>query len=401
MSASPSLAQRVLSIPPSPTLAVNAKAKALKATGADVLNFSVGEPDFDTPDHVKQGGRDAIEQGFTKYTPVPGIPELREAVVARLKEDHGWSYTADQVQVACGGKHSLYNICQALVDPGDEVLILAPYWVSYPPMVQLAGGTPVIVPLDETKNFDLDPLELARHVTPRTKGIILNSPSNPAGSLLSSAALEAVARMARVNGWFVVSDDIYETMTYGDGPLPHILDLAPDLTDRVLLSNGVSKSFAMTGWRIGYTIGPEPVIKAMNKVQSHSTSNPSSIAQKAALAALAGPQDFPRLMLEAFRPRRDFIISALRSIAGVTCAEPMGAFYVFPNLSSYFGRKWRGKTLSGSLDLADYLLDEALLATVPGVAFGVDSCIRFSFATSMAVIEEGMARLKNALSGLE
>ncbi|OGQ94144.1 MAG: aspartate aminotransferase [Deltaproteobacteria bacterium RIFOXYD12_FULL_57_12] len=395
-----SLAARVAQIKPSPTLAVDAKAKALKAAGADILNFSVGEPDFDTPAHVCAAGKAAIDAGFTRYTPVPGILELRKAVVQRLATDHGWQYEPDQVQIACGGKHGLYNMAQVLINPGDEVLIPTPYWVSYPPIVQLAGGTPIFVPLSEKNDFDLNPAELEKHASPKTKAIILNSPSNPIGSIFSVKALEAVARLALANGWIIISDDIYDTITYGSDPLAHILDIDPRLKEQTLILNGVSKSFAMTGWRIGYTTGPQKIIAAMNKVQSQSTSNPSSVAQKAALAALTGPQDFPAMMREAFLPRRDFIVKELTSIPGVTCVVPKGAFYVFPNVAAYYGRTFNGRPINSSLDLADYLLEEALIATVPGAAFGADNFIRFSFATSMATIEAGMRRLQKALADL-
>ena len=394
------LAARVKQIKPSPTLAVNAKAKALKAAGADVLNFSVGEPDFDTPLHVREAAKKAIDEGFTRYTAVPGIPELREAICARLAADKGWRYEADQIQVCCGGKHGLYNMAQALFGPGDEVLIPTPYWVSYPPIVQLAGATPVEVPLSEENDFDLSEELLTRYATPRTKAIILNSPSNPTGAVFSATALEAVAKMALAGKWLVISDDIYDTIVYGQGGLPHILDIEPRLQAQTLVLNGVSKSFAMTGWRIGYTAGPRHIIGAMNKIQSQSTSNPTSIAQKAALAAVSGPQDFPVMMRDAFLPRLDFIMAALCAIPGVTCVRPKGAFYVFPNVSAYYGRKFQGKTIGDSVALADYLLDEALLATVPGAAFGADDFIRFSFATSMEIISEGMKRLAVALDRL-
>jgi aspartate aminotransferase len=400
MEAKINLAARVQQIKPSPTLAVNAKAKAMKAAGADILNFSVGEPDFDTPDHVRAAGKTAIDEGFTRYTAVPGIPELREAIASRFAEDHGWQYAPEQIQVACGGKHGLYNMAQALFGPGDEVLVLAPYWVSYPDIVQLSGATPVIVPLTEEKDFDLEPEVLAKYVTERTRGIIINSPSNPTGSVFSREALEAIGEMALKGKWTIITDDIYDTITYTDGQLPHILDVNPELIDQTLVLNGVSKSFAMTGWRIGYTAGPQHIIAAMNKIQSQSTSNPSSVAQKAALAAVTGPQDFPGKMKEAFIPRLDYILDALAGIEGVTCVRPSGAFYVFPNISAYFGRSFNGKKIEGSLDLADYLLEEALIAAVPGVAFGADRFIRFSFATSMDVIEDGMKRLKKALGDL-
>ncbi len=396
------LAARVAGIKASPTLAVDAKAKALKAEGADVLNFSVGEPDFDTPPHVCAAGKAAIDQGFTRYTPVPGILPLREAVCARLAADHGWNYQPAQIQVSSGGKHGLYNMAQALFGPGDEVLIPSPYWVSYPPIVQLSGATPVIVPLDEKNDFDLDPTILAQYAGPATRGIIVNSPSNPTGSVLSATALKAIAGMALERGWVVISDDIYDTILYGAAKLPHILDVDPRIKEQTLILNGVSKSFAMTGWRIGYTAGPEYIIAAMNKIQSQATSNASSIAQKAALAALVGPQDFPIVMRDTFVLRRDFILRALTSIPGLSCVRPRGAFYVFPNMSAYYGRKTAGgQVIVGSVDLADYLLDEALLAAVPGVAFGADEFMRFSFATSMNILAKGMKRLATALTDLK
>ena len=395
------LADRVLQVAPSPTLAVNAKAKALKAAGADILNFSVGEPDLSTPAHVCEAGKKAIDDGRTRYTPAAGILELREAVCAKLKKDQDWDYIPDQVQISCGGKHGLYNIFQAILNPGDEVLIPSPYWVSYPPMVQLAGGTPVIVPLREENDFDIDPAILAQYVTGKTKAIVLNSPSNPTGAVYSQAALAAVAKMAYENGWLVITDDMYEELYYGEGRVPHILHAEPRLKDQTVLSNGVSKSFAMTGWRIGYSVGPREIIRAMNKIQSQSTSNPAAPSQHAALAALTGPQDFPRQLRDAFIPRRAFFVEALESIAGVSCVTPMGAFYVFPNFSAYYGKSFNGQVIDGSVALADYFLDEAKVASVPGAAFGADAFIRFSFATSMETIKKGMERIKQALAALQ
>ena len=394
------LAERVLQVPPSPTLAVNAKAKALRAAGADILNFSVGEPDLATPEFVCQAGKKAIDDGHTRYTPVPGILELRQAVCQRLQLDHGWEYSPEQIQVCCGGKHGLYNIFQATLNPGDQVLIPAPYWVSYPPMVQLAGGEPVTVPLNEADNFDLDPAVLKRLVTAKTKAIVLNSPSNPTGAVFSERALKAVAEMAYDKGWLIITDDMYEEISYIEGKIPHVLDIDPRLKEQTIISNGVSKSFAMTGWRIGYSVGPAEVIAAMNKIQSQSTSNPAAPCQYAALAALTGPQDFPRLLRATFLPRRKYFVEALRAIEGVSCITPMGAFYVFPNFSSYFGKTFNGKVIDGSVALADYFLDEARVATVPGAAFGADAFVRFSFATSMEVIEEGMERIRKALAAL-
>lgn len=394
------IAQRMQQIKPSPTLAVNAKAKALKASGADVLNFSVGEPDFDTPEHVCRAAKEAIDQGFTRYTAVPGIPELREAICQRFAEDKGWRYEPEQIQVCSGGKQGLYNMAQALFGPGDEVIIPTPYWVSYPPIVQLAGATPVYLPLSEESGFDIEPQALAQCVSERTKGIIINSPSNPTGAIFSEAGLALVAKYALERGWVVISDDIYDTIVYEAGKLPHILDVEPKLKEQIIILNGVSKSFAMTGWRIGYCAGPKQVIAAMNKIQSQSTSNACSISQKAALAAVSGPQDFPRIMKESFIQRVDTILARLQAIPGVHCVKPQGAFYVFPNMSAYYGKRCGDKVIDGSVSMADYLLDEALIATVPGAAFGSDAFVRFSFATSMTVIEVGMQRLKAALAKL-
>jgi aspartate aminotransferase len=394
------IAERMKQIKPSPTLAVNAKAKALKAAGADILNFSVGEPDFDTPEHVREAGKDAIDSGFTRYTAVPGIPELRQAIVDRFKEDKGWSYEPEQIQVCCGGKHGLYNMAQALFGPGDEVIIPTPYWVSYPPIIELAGATPVLLPLSDKDGFDINPDALQQCVTPRTKGIILNSPSNPTGAIFSEQALESVGRVALDNNLVIITDDIYDTIVYEEGSLPHILSVDPKLMDQTLVLNGVSKSFAMTGWRIGYSAGPKHVIAAMNKIQSQSTSNASSVAQKAALAAVSGSQDFPATMKKAFVPRLDFVIQKLEGIPGVTCVRPKGAFYVFPNFSSYYGKTFNGKTIADSVAMADYFLDEGLVASVPGAAFGADEFVRFSFATSMEILADGMQRIETALSKL-
>ena len=394
------IALRMQQIKPSPTLAVNAKAKALKAAGADVLNFSVGEPDFDTPEHVCRAAKEAIDQGFTRYTAVPGIPELREAICQRFATDKGWRYEPEQIQVCCGGKHGLYNMAMALFGPGDEVIVPTPYWVSYPPIIELAGATPVYLPLSEESGFDIEAAALARCVSERTKGIIINSPSNPTGAIFSEAGLALVAKYALERGWVVISDDIYDTIVYEEGTLPHILNVAPTLKEQVIVLNGVSKSFAMTGWRIGYCAGPKQVIAAMNKIQSQSTSNPCSISQKAALAAVSGPQDFPTMMKVSFAQRLDRILTLLAEIPGVHCVKPQGAFYVFPNMSAHYGKRFGNKVIDGSVAMADYLLDQALIASVPGAAFGSDAFVRFSFATSMAVIEEGMRRLKSALEKL-
>ncbi|MDY0390427.1 pyridoxal phosphate-dependent aminotransferase [Desulfobulbus oligotrophicus] len=395
------LADRVLQIAPSLTLAVNAKAKALREAGVDVLNFSVGEPDLETPAHVCEAGKKAIDDGRTRYTPAAGILELRQAVCDKLQKEQGWEYEPEDVQISCGGKHGLYNIFQAILNPGDEVLVPAPYWVSYPPMIQLACGTPVTVPLKEEDHFDIAPEILLKCATEKTKAIVLNSPSNPTGAVYSYEALAEVGKLAYENGWLIISDDMYEDLYYGEGKVPHILHVDPRLKAQTVLCNGVSKSFAMTGWRIGYSIGPRDVIRMMNRIQSQSTSNPAAPSQYAALAALTGPQEFPHLLREAFIPRRSYIVEALDALPGVTCVAPMGAFYVFPNFSAYYGRSFRGTTIDGSVSLADYFLSEAQVASVPGAAFGADDFVRFSFATSMDIIEKGMVRIQQALAALQ
>lgn len=397
MSAKIQVAERMQQIKPSPTLAVNARAKALRASGADVLNFSVGEPDFDTPEHVREAGKRAIDEGFTRYTAVPGIPELREAICQRFAEDKGWNYEPDQIQVSCGGKHGLFNMGQALFGPGDEVIVPTPYWVSYPPIIELAGAKPVFLHLSEEHGFDIRKDELDRCVNSKTKGIILNSPSNPTGAIFSKEALALVGEVALRHNLLVISDDIYDTIVYDDGTLPHILDIVPGLKDQTIILNGVSKSFAMTGWRIGYSAGPKNIIAAMNKIQSQSTSNPCSVSQKAALAAVTGEQSFPLMMRDSFLPRMRYILSELQGIEGITCVEPKGAFYVFPNFAHYYGRKNGEATIANSVDMSDYLLESALIASVPGAAFGADDFVRFSFATSMDILQEGMKRVKKAL----
>ncbi|NDY42015.1 pyridoxal phosphate-dependent aminotransferase [Dissulfurirhabdus thermomarina] len=394
------LAQRVTSLKPSPTLTINAKAKHLKAQGVDLANLSAGEPDFDTPEHIKEAAVKAIRDGFTKYTPVGGIPELKEAVIARLAEDYAVTYRPEQILVSTGGKQALYNIAQALLDPGDEVIIPVPYWVSYPPIVELAGGVPRYLETRAEAGFDIDPAALEALVGPRTRAIILNSPSNPTGCVYSRATLAAVARVAAAHGLVVISDDIYDRIRFDGRPPENILSVAPDLADRVVLVNGVSKTYAMTGWRIGYMAGPEALVKAATRVQGQSTSNPNSIAQMAALAALTGPQECVDRMTAAFRERRDFITRRLNALPGVTCPEPMGAFYAFADLSAYHGARAGDRAIGDSLAMTDYLLDEARIASVPGVAFGDDRFVRFSYASDLATLEAALARLEAALGRL-
>ena len=391
----PKLSQRVLDLKPSPTLATDAKAKALKAQGVDIVNLSAGEPDFDTPEHVKEAAVKAIEGGFTKYTPVGGIPELKEAVIAKMERDYSTLYSPEEIMVSTGGKQVLFNVIQAIVNPGDEVIIPVPYWVSYPPIVELAGGRPVYLPSEPSRGFALDLEDLGKLITPRTRAIIVNSPSNPTGSVYGREALAGLASLAMEHGFYIITDDIYDEFRF-DGNTPYnCVSLVPEAKEHVLVVNGVSKTYAMTGWRIGYLAGPQAVVKAATKIQSQSTSNPNSIAQKAAVAALSGPQECVSRMKEAFRKRGEYIAARLSAMEGVSCPSPLGAFYVFPDLSSYYNEK-----INGSLALADYLLEEARLAAIPGVAFGDDRCVRFSYATDMKVIEEGMNRLEKALGRL-
>jgi len=395
------LSQRVMTLKPSPTLSINAKAKALKAKGVDVVNLSAGEPDFNTPDHIKEAAKEAIDSDFTRYTPVGGIPELKRAICQRLERDYGLSYQEEEVMASTGGKQVLYNVAQAILNPGDEVIIPTPYWVSYPPIVELAGGRPVILPTDPARDFQIDLDLLKGLVTERTKAIILNSPSNPTGTVYSEDCLKEIADLALKKGIYIITDDIYDVIRF-DGKDPYnCASLVPEARDHVLVANGVSKAYAMTGWRIGYLAGPAPIVKACTKIQSQSTSNPTSIAQKAAVAALNGPQESIETMREAFKKRRDFIVEDLMTIQGIRCPMPKGSFYCFPDVSAFFGRKRPGgEEIRGSLDLADYLLEDAKIACVPGIAFGDDRCLRFSFATDLDTLRLGLERIKDALGKL-
>ncbi len=395
------LADRMKTLAPSPTLAMQARAKAMRAQGIDVISFGAGEPDFDTPQRIKDAAIRALERGQTKYTEVGGVPELRAAVCQKLKRDNGLDYTPDEVTVSCGAKHTLYNIFMALVNPGDEVLIPSPYWVSYPEQVRLLGANPVAVPTQESTCFDLDPALLRRAVTSRTRMVVLDSPGNPTGAVFSAQALAEVAKLALERDLWVVSDECYEVLTY-EGRHVSIASLSPEIKARAIVVNTCSKAYAMTGWRIGYAAGPKPVIKAMTDVQSQVTSNPTSIAQWAAVEALAGPQDEIATMAEAFDRRRRVIVPGLNAIPGVRCVMPKGAFYAFPNVSGLFGKRSKsGGVLRGSADVCAFLLDEARIATVAGVDFGSDAHIRLSYATGLESIKEGLARMDAAVRSLE
>jgi len=395
------LAARIAKIKPSETLAITAKTNSLRAQGRDVIGFGAGEPDFDTPVNIKNAAIKAIESGFTKYTPVGGIDELKDAIVAKLKRDSGLEYKRSQIVVSCGAKHTLYNLAQALFDKGDEVIIPAPYWVSYPDIVILAGGRPVIVNTKEKDGFKMKPEQLKAAITKRTRAVIINSPSNPTGAAYSPEELKAIAAVLMDKDILVISDDIYEKIFYANFPFADIASVESKMKDKTVVVNGVSKTYAMTGWRIGYAAGPEEIVAAINKIQSQNTSNPTSISQKAAVEAISGDQSVVEKMVREFQKRRNVIVDALNDIPGVRCFSPEGAFYVFPNVSNIYGRSYKGKKITSSAELIDYLLDEANVAAVPGAAFGSDDHIRLSYATSLANIEEGMKRIKNAVAKLD
>ncbi len=395
------LAERVTRIQPSATLAINAKAKALKAKGAHIVNFGVGEPDFGTPEHIQEAAIRAMRDGHTRYTAVGGIDELKDAVREVIQNDYGLSYEREEVLVSCGGKHALYNLFQALLDPGDEVIIPSPFWVSYPDMVVLTGAKPVIVPCPEEAGFKLRPEDLQAGITERTRLLILNSPSNPTGAHYSSAELAALAEvlMPRENV-LIVSDDIYYRILFNGQQWANIAMVEPRLRPHTFILNGVSKTYCMTGWRIGYVLGDAAAIKAATKIQSQSTSNPTSIAQYASVAALREHTGTVREMVKVFQERCGYVMGRLAELPGVTCPRPAGAFYVFPNFSHYYGRKAGDRPIRSSLDLADYLMESAHVAVVPGGAFGEDRCLRFSYALSMDDLKEGFDRVARALEAL-
>lgn len=395
------LAERVQKIQPSPTLVIDAKAKALKAQGVDVIGFGAGEPDFDTPQNIKDAAKRAIDSGFTRYTPVGGTDELKDAVIAKLQRDNGLEFTREQISVACGAKHSLYNISQALIQEGDEVIIPAPYWVSYPDQVLLAGGKPVFIETDESTSFKITPEQLEKAVTPRTRALVLNSPCNPTGSSYGREELRELGRVCLGHDFVIISDDIYERLIYDGLEFFNIASAVPELAPRTIVVNGVSKTYAMTGWRIGYAAGPREIIAAMTKMQSQSTSNPSSIAQKAAVEALNGPQDAVAMMTAEFAKRRSYIVDWLAAVPGFSCFRSTGAFYAFPNVSGVYGRSFDGRTISNSTELAAYFLEHARVAVVPGIAFGTDKYIRLSYATSLENIRKGIDRIEEAVANLK
>ncbi len=389
------LAERARRLAPSPTLAITARARALRAQGVDVISFGAGEPDFDTPERVKAAAVRAIAEGQTKYTDTAGIPELRAAVCAKLRRDNGLDYEPADVIVSVGAKHALYNICAVLVGPGDEVLVPSPYWVSYTEQVRLCEGTPVLVPTDEARGFQLDLAALRAAVTPRTRLLILNTPNNPTGAVFPREDLQAVAALALERGFWVVADECYEALSY-EGRVPSIAALGPEIKAHTLVVNTCSKAYAMTGWRIGYAAGPREIIRAMTDFQSQCTSNPASMAQWGAVEALAGPQDDVAKMAGEFDRRRQAIVEGLNRIPSLRSRMPQGAFYAFPDVSGLFGRRWRDRALASSADVTAFWLEEARVAVVPGADFGSDRHVRLSYACGLDTIREGLQRIAAA-----
>ena len=391
------ISKRVQSIKPSPTLAIDAKAKALKAKGIDIISFGTGEPDFDTPANIKEAAIKAINTGFTKYCPVAGTPDLKDAVIKKFKEDNNLEYTREEVIVSCGGKHSIYNLFQTIFDEGDEVIIPAPYWVSYPDMAVLAGAVPVFITTSDKNHFKVKPTEIEKVITKKTKAFILNSPSNPTGNTYTREELEEIADICIKNNLLIISDEIYEKLVYDNFKFFSIAQVSKKVKEHTVIINGVSKAFAMTGWRIGYAAGPKEIIASMTKIQSQSTSCPTSISLKAATEALNGDKQCLETMRIEFEKRRNYIVDRLNKIDGITCLKPEGAFYVFPNISNLLEKTYNGKLINTDIELADYLLEEAKIAVVPGSAFGAKGFIRFSYATSMEKIVEGLDRMEAAL----
>ncbi len=395
------LSRRALACAPSPTLAITARANQLKAEGHDILAFGAGEPDFDTPDHIKQAAIDALAKGKTKYTPSAGIPELKSAIIEKLKQDSGLEYKPGEVIVSCGGKHTLYNIFQALIDEGDEVIIPTPYWVSYPEQVKLAQGTPVIVETDDVNGFAPTLEQIQWAITPKTKALVLNSPSNPTGAMWPRKLIEAVAKLCVEKNIWLISDEIYEKIIYDNNEFVSPATLSPEVKAITLTVNGMSKAYSMTGWRLGYVAGDATVVAAMNRLQDQSTSNPNSIAQWAGVAALSGPQEFLETWVQEFDARRRVIVAGLNEIPGISCRMPEGAFYVFPNISGLLGKTTPdGKRIQDGDDFATYLLESAQVAVVPGSGFGATEYVRLSYATSRSTIERGVARIAEAAKAL-
>lgn len=385
------LSHRVQSVKPSPTLAVSARAAAMRAAGADVIGLGVGEPDFDTPDHIKEAAKQAIDDGKTKYTAVDGTPELKQAVINKFQRENGFDYAPEQILVSSGGKQSFYNLAQAILDPGDEVIIPTPYWVSYPDMALLAGGAPVLINTTADQQFKITPAQLSAAITQSTRLFVINSPSNPSGMTYSEEELAELGEVLRDHPRIVIAtDDMYEHIRWSNEPFVNILNACPDLKERTMVLNGVSKAYSMTGWRIGYAGGPAEIIKAMKKIQSQSTSNPCSISQAASVAALEGPQDCVNEMLLEFKKRHDYVVERLNTIDGIDCLSTDGTFYVFPNVDGLIDRLG---TVNDDLELAEFLIEKTGVALVPGGAFGSHGYVRISIATSMDNLEKALDRI--------
>lgn len=390
------LADRLSKVKPSPTLAITSLVSQLKAQGRDIIGLGAGEPDFDTPDNIKQAAIQAIHDGHTKYTPVDGTASLKAAIIKKFQQDNDLNYQADQVLVSCGGKQSFYNLAQAILEPGDEVIIPAPYWVSYPDMVLLAGAEPVIIQADQAQRFKITPDQLETAITDKTKLLVINSPSNPTGSAYTSDELKALSEvLIKYPQVVIATDDMYEHIMWNNTPFTNIVNVCPELYDRTMVLNGVSKAYSMTGWRIGYAAGPADVIKAMKKIQSQSTSNPTSISQYAAEEALNGDQDAVKDMVKHFKRRHDLLLEGLNAIEGIECINGDGTFYLFPNVQGAIDTI---DGVSNDAELAKYLIDKAGVALVPGSAFGLEGYVRLSFATSDEILEEALSRLAKALS---
>lgn len=388
------LSQRALNISESLTLAIDAKAKKMRAEGFDVVGFGAGEPDFNTPDHIIKAAKEALDSGITKYTSSSGTPELKKAICRKLEKDNSLLYTPQDIIVSNGAKHSLYNVFQAILNPGDEVIIPSPYWLTYPELVKMAGGKPVFIETSEENDFKLTMDALMNAVTSSTKALILNSPSNPCGSVYDENELRQIAELAIEKNFFVVSDEIYEELIYDRYTHVSIASLGNDIKDLTITVNGMSKAYAMTGWRIGYTAGPREVINVMSNIQSHSTSNPNAVAQYASAAALNSPKDFTKMMASEFSSRRLYMVERVNKIKDLSCKTPRGAFYIMMNISNAIGKRYGDMVVGGSLDFANILLDTKLVTVVPGVAFGSDSHVRLSYATSMENITMGLNRIE-------
>jgi len=395
--------ERISNISPSMTLAIDAKAREMKTRGEDVIGFGAGEPDFNTPERIKQAGIRAIENNETRYTPVGGTDLLKEAIITKLARDNGLVYEKNQILASCGAKHSFYNLAQVLWQAGDEVIVPAPYWVSFPEMVTLSGAKPVIVNTDAASDFKITAEQIDKAVTPNTRAIVINSPSNPTGSAYDKDELEKLAECALRHGLLIISDEIYEQIVFDGFHHTSIASISKEVQKQCVVINGVSKSYAMTGWRIGYIAAGDPeIVKQVSKLQGQSTSNPCATSQAASIEALAGSLDEVRAMVREFEKRRNIIVERLTQIPGVSCRKPTGSFYLFPDFSGIYGKKdTNGKVLKGSLDLSDYLLSTKKVAIVPGIAFGADAHARLAFAMSLEKIEAGTHRIKEAIENLQ